>query len=144
VNDVQILRAILYCGEILSFKTGGVIMGQGRKERELFWRSVLQRQTESGLNVANFCRQESISAPSFYAWKRKLKERDAGARQIDPPVDEEAKLGTQLLPVRIEAGASPAPVRILLPQGASIEAPGSIDRRALVELLGAIREAQLC
>jgi hypothetical protein len=35
-------------------------------------------------------------------------------------------------------------VRILLPQGASIDAPGGIDRRALVDLLGALREAQLC
>jgi transposase-like protein len=120
------------------------MMGPGRKDRELFWRGVLQRQTESGLTVASFCRQESISAPSFYAWRRKLKERDARALEIDPRVDEEANVGAQLLPVRIETGASPAPVRILLPQGASIEAPGSIDRRALVELLGAIREAQLC
>lgn len=119
-------------------------MGQRRKDRELFWRGVLQRQVESGLNVASFCRQESISAPSFYDWRRKLKERDAGAQPIAAQVEEKATLGAQLLPVRIEGGASAAPVRILLPQGASIEAPGSIDRRALVDLLGALREAQLC
>lgn len=119
-------------------------MGQRRKDRELFWRGVLQRQSESGLSVASFCRQESISAPSLYSWRRKLRERDARALRSDPPLEEEAHLGVQLLPVRVEAGASPAPVRILLPHGASIDAPGSIDRRALVDLLGALREAQLC
>ena len=119
-------------------------MVQRRKDRELFWRGVLHRQSESGLNVASFCRQESISAPSFYDWRRKLRERDGGSLRIDPQVDVEANLGAQLLPVRIEAGASSGPVRIFLPQGTSIDAPASIDRRALVELLGALREAQLC
>lgn len=119
-------------------------MGQGRKERELHWRGVLERQSESGLTVAGFCRQESVSAASFYAWRRKLKEPNSRALGRAPRVDDEADLGRQLLPVRIESGGSPCVVRILLPQGASIDAPCSIDRGALVELLGALREAQLC
>ena len=119
-------------------------MGQRRKDRELFWRGVLQRQSESGLNVASFCRQESISAPSFYDWRRKLRDRDAGALGIDRQSDGEANLGVQLLPVEIESGRSPGPVRILLPQGASIDVPGNIDRRTLVDVLGALRETQLC
>ena len=116
------------------------MVGRQRTDREQYWRGVLQRQGESGLSVASFCRQESISAPSFYAWSRKLRERDAGA----PALDGEANPGTQLFPVRIEAGTSSAPVRIFLPQGASLDVPGSMDRRALVELLGALREAELC
>ena len=115
-----------------------------RQDRELFWHGVLGRQLASGLNVADFCRQESISAASFYAWRRKLRMRDARAQSNDSRVDGKVDVGAQLLPVRIESGASPAPVRILLPQGASIEASGSIDRRVLVELLGALREAQVC
>ena len=109
------------------------MMGRRRKDRELFWRGVLQRQTESGLSVASFCRQETISAPSFYAWRRKLRERDAVALRSDAQVDEKAEFGGQLFPVRI-----------FLPQGTSIDAPGNMDRRALVELLAALREAQLC
>jgi transposase-like protein len=105
---------------------------------------MLQRQSESGLNVANFCRQESISAASFYAWRRKLRMRDTQAAGIDVQNEQVADLGAHLLPVRIESGATPFPVRIRLPQGTSIDASGGIDRRALVELLGALREAQLC
>ena len=119
-------------------------MGRRRTDREVYWRDVQTRQLESGLNVASFCRQETISAASFYAWRRKLRQRDAGAAQIRTQVQDRADPGVQLVPVRITAETSVGPVRILLPQGTSIDAPGNIDRRALVELLGALREAQLC
>lgn len=119
-------------------------MGRRRKDRELYWRSVLERQADSGLSVAQFCRQESVSAPSLYAWKRKLQQQEAGSAAIDSQGAETAPWGAQLVPVRIESGSSPVPVRIALPQGASIDAPSGIDRSALVELLGALREAQLC
>jgi transposase-like protein len=119
------------------------MVGRRRSDRERYWRGVLQRQGESGLSVADYCRQESVSAPSLYAWRRKLRERDAGAQRVDPQ-DGEAIPRAQLLPVRIEAETTSAPVRIFLPQGVSLDVPGSLDRRALVELLGALREAQLC
>jgi len=117
--------------------------GQRRTDRERCWRGVLERQVESGLSVASFCREESISAPSFYAWRRKLRERDVRA-QRSASRGGDANPGAESLPVRIEAGMPSAPVRIFLPQGASLDVPGSMDRRALVELLGALREAQLC
>lgn len=89
-------------------------MGQRRQDREAYWRGVLKQQAESGLNIADFCRQESVSAPGFYAWRRKLKERDAADRQ-----KKNGRATTvssrQLLPVRIESTAAPVPVRILLP-----------------------------
>jgi transposase-like protein len=105
---------------------------------------VLQRQVESGLSVAKFCQQESILAPSFYSWKRKLKERDAATRPGDDQSKAAAISTTQLLPVRIEASDLPAAVRVLLPQGVAIDAPSSIDPTALTDLLRALREANLC
>jgi len=119
-------------------------MGRRRKDRELYWGNMLERQLDSGLSVASFCRQESISAPSFYAWRRKLSQRDATLAQPRTQAQEVADFGAQLVPVRIASATSPEPVRILLPHGTSIDAPSTIDRRTLVELLGALREAQLC
>lgn len=118
-------------------------MSNRRTDRESHWRSLVQRQIESGLSIAAFCRQESLSAPSFYAWKRKLKERDF------PPVENGPEGGAahsrgQLVPVRIESSVPVASVRIFLPQGAWIDTPSNIDRRALVEMLEALREARLC
>jgi hypothetical protein len=36
------------------------------------WTERLERHRRSGQSVAEFCRAEQISIPSFYQWKRKL------------------------------------------------------------------------
>jgi hypothetical protein len=36
------------------------------------WRRRLARFRESPLSVAAFCRQEGVSPPSFYAWRKRL------------------------------------------------------------------------
>lgn len=118
-------------------------MGQRRKDREVHWRGMLKRQAESGLSVADFCRQESVSAPSFYFWRRRLQEPEATGNQ------QASRTGTavssrQLLPVHIESAAPAAAVRILLPQGVSLETSAGIDDRRLAALLRALREASGC
>ena len=120
------------------------MMGRRREDRELYWRGVLQQQTESGLSVAEFCRQESVSAPSFYHWRRKFRQRDAEAHAESQRSDVGASAATQLLPVKIESPGGSAAVRVLLPQGVAIDAPHGTDPGALADLLRALREAQLC
>lgn len=51
-----------------------------KSEKEQFWRMVLEEHARSGLSAREFCRREAISEPSFYAWRRKVRERDTGAR----------------------------------------------------------------
>ena len=48
-----------------------------------FWQLALDRQRSSGLSVAAFCRQESLSDKTFYLWRRKLlaEQRDQPTRQ---------------------------------------------------------------
>ena len=38
--------------------------------KERFWRGVLKKFAAGGLSVRAFCRQERLSEPSFYAWRR--------------------------------------------------------------------------
>ncbi len=60
-------------------------------DKEQYWRDVLRRQAGSGLSVAEFCRGEGLSQPSFYAWRRTISQRDgrrakhcdSGARAVD-------------------------------------------------------------
>lgn len=118
-------------------------MGQRRKDRELHWRGVLKQQASSGLSVASFCRQEAVSAPSFYSWRRKLRERDRAENKRDNGAAT-AVSRRQLLPVHIESSTPAPPVRILLPHGVSIETSGSVDEGALAHLLRALREAAVC
>ena len=118
-------------------------MGQRRQDREVHWREVLERQAESGLSVAAFCRHESVSAPSFYFWRRRLQEPEAtGNGQADRAAA--AVSSRQLIPVHIASAAPAAAVRILLPQGVSLETSAGIDDRRLADLLRALREASGC
>jgi hypothetical protein len=52
--------------------------GQQRDlKRETFWRGVMKRFGGSGLTGRAFCVRERLSEPSFYAWRRVLRQRDA-------------------------------------------------------------------
>lgn len=37
------------------------------------WRKLVQQQDGSGLTVTGFCERAGVSQPSFYAWRRKLR-----------------------------------------------------------------------
>jgi len=43
------------------------------KDQLLMWKDRIVRQRNSGLGVAEFCRQESVSVANFYRWKGQLK-----------------------------------------------------------------------
>ena len=59
-------------------------------EKEAFWRMVVDEQKASGLSVRQFCKRESISEPSFYAWRKELQRRD-----------DEEQLAGALIPVEV-------------------------------------------
>jgi hypothetical protein len=44
-------------------------------EKEAFWRMVMEEHRGSGLTIKAFCKQQGISEPSFYAWRKKLNQR---------------------------------------------------------------------
>lgn len=54
---------------------------QRSQGKERFWRALLGRWRGSGLSVRAFCREQGLSEPSFYAWRRTLLARDAGAER---------------------------------------------------------------
>ena len=120
----------------------------GRSEKEQFWRLVLEEHSRSGLTAREFCRRESISEPSFYSWRRKIRERDA-----------EGQLGRELVPVNvIEPGKSSrlssvesrlvSSLEIVTASGLTVrvEESCSVDliRRALVAMRLADREGVSC
>jgi hypothetical protein len=45
-----------------------------RAARRAWWRRQLSRQQSANLSVTEFCRQLSVSAKSFYYWKRRFQE----------------------------------------------------------------------
>jgi hypothetical protein len=49
---------------------------------EARWRDAIERHRASGLTTQAFCRREQLAAPSFYAWRYAIQERDA---ELDIP-----------------------------------------------------------
>jgi transposase-like protein len=110
-------------------------MARRSEERTAHWREVVSRQAASGLTVAAFCREASISAPTFYFWRRRLQDASAS-----PAAERGVPAG--FVPVRVAAAASPTALRIYLPRGVCLELPQGLAD--LGPALRAVREAELC
>ena len=50
------------------------------------WRKLVSEQRRSGQNVGVFCRERRLCAPYFYAWKKRLREADAGQGVVGAPL----------------------------------------------------------
>lgn len=101
-------------------------------EAQRRWRDRLQRFSRSTLSVAEFCRREQVSAPSFYQWRKRL----AGT-----PVDGQDALAAEpatFLPVQVSVARG---LQAAFPNGATVTLPA--DDPALVRLsIAAIAEAR--
>ena len=100
------------------------------------WREILERQSTSGLSVAAFCREESISAPSFYAWRRRFNGSSAptGAAPMSSP--------GPFLPVDVDMRGRSAPLRVFLPHGVCVEL--GADACSFAEALRLVCESARC
>lgn len=85
-----------------------------RKVRE--WQRRMARFQEAQQSVAEFCRKEGVSAPSFYQWRKRLAQRPCLAEET-----------TGFTPVRLVAATS---VVVHLPGGTQLHVPTS-DPQAL-------------
>lgn len=103
------------------------------------WGERLGKQRRSGLSIAEFCRQEGVSAASFYAWRRRLQGMDSVRPR--PPM---------FVPVALAAAEESARgVRIELPGGVILSLPAdaplelvTMTIRAVVSSIAA--EASSC
>jgi hypothetical protein len=97
---------------------------KSRKARE--WQRRMLRFRKARESVAEFCRKEGVSAPSFYQWRKRL------ARQPRP-----AKEGAGFTPVRLVAASS---VAVRLPGGTQLHVPTS-DSHALQLVIDTLARA---
>jgi transposase-like protein len=91
----------------------------------------MELQQESGLSVRAFCRQESLSEPSFYAWRRRLRLGEDGR----PSVPDAA---ANFVPVHV--AESPSPLWIELADGVTLR----VHAGCPLELLRTAVEALRC
>ena len=112
--------------------------GQERDpKREAYWRRLIGRWSESGLGVRPFCRREKVSEPSFYAWRRVIKERDR-----ERPLAPQERRPPAFVPVVVRQ-EQPLPtaserITVRLRGGRLMHLPGSMAAARLAEILHAI------
>ena len=89
-------------------------MPQGKPRdprKEQHWRQLIERWQHSGLSVRAFCQRHRLAVPSFYAWRRTLRQRDGRAHQAAAPVT--------FLPVHVRHDDTdpPPPLELVLANG---------------------------
>jgi hypothetical protein len=53
-------------------------------DKEQLWRRIISQWQHSGLSIRAFCQRHGLAEPTFYAWRRTLRERDAAAVPFVP------------------------------------------------------------
>jgi hypothetical protein len=107
---------------------------QRSSSKEQFWRRVLQQWERSGLSVRAFCAVHRLAEPSFYAWRRSLRLRDAEAVRFVPVrvVPEEAP----------SSGPRDGSLELVLAAGRRLRIGPGFDGPTLQRLLALLEEGR--
>ena len=107
-------------------------------EREARWREILERQATSGQSVRRFCASEGISEPSFYSWRKRLRERHDGRSPARQSKSSEEVLGdaTSFIPLKLVDDA--ATLEIVHPRGYRIQVTGDVNPVVLRHVIEAL------
>jgi hypothetical protein len=81
-------------------------MGKRGREAWAKWRGLVAEQRRSGQSVAAFCRERGVSAPSFFAWKKRLSQDAADQFVAVQLVDAGEQASGHALEVRLCGGRS--------------------------------------
>jgi hypothetical protein len=110
-----------------------------------FWRRHLTRQPASGLTIRDYCRVHDLREPSFYAWRKIVREHN---HQVGParPAIHAAPSSPQpaFLPLTIvdsQPHRDAAPIDIRLPNGCRIRARTGCDRTLLADVLAILHHS---
>ncbi len=102
-----------------------------RKERE--WQQWIRRWRTSGLSVRAFGAHHDLTEVSFYAWRRRLRQRPGP--------------GTRFLPVAIRVDPEPvaaAALELVLSGERRLRVPPGFDAATLRRLLAVLEETAPC
>jgi len=88
------------------------------------WRDLIARWERSDLTVRDFCFNQRISEPSFYAWRRELAARAAA----EPAVP-------TFVPVRVTPTAI---IEVVLTTGVVVRVPAGSDPAVVAQLVTAL------
>jgi transposase-like protein len=75
-----------------------------RDPRERLWRETMAAWRASGLSVRQYCRRHDLAEPSFYYWRRELRQRDGRRASSSPAFVPVTVVPAATLEVRCPSG----------------------------------------
>src|SRR3954454_6511639 len=108
-----------------------------RKARRQWWRRQVERQEQSRVTVAEFCRRLGVSTVSFYAWKRRFREAPTASPLVPErpsalPLLEANNASTPaFLPVSILDACPAGQLEIELANACIVRLKGTVDPELL-------------
>jgi hypothetical protein len=113
----------------------------GRLQKVVEWRERLARFARAGTTVVQFCVDEGVSTPSFYAWRRRLAGEGGANLQAEGAAAGLGKRHGPFAPVRVTGSVHvTSPITVWLRGGTRLEIPLS-DASAAGTVVGAILHA---
>jgi len=107
-------------------------------DQQQFWQMVLETFKSSGLSVRNFCKQEGLSEPAFYSWRKKL-------TKSDEPKNDKLKDANSSAFIEVAMPSEkPCSLELLLSSGNTLRINFGTDNKTLTSVLSALCEAGLC
>jgi transposase-like protein len=119
--------------------------------KEHFWRRLFQLWRRSGCTIRAFCAEHGVSEPSFFAWRRRIAERDrqAPARPDGHTGDHRDDRHRQptFVPLRVVPTPATEPAtafEVVLPGDRVVRVPAGFDPASLRQLLAILQEERPC
>jgi len=119
-------------------------MPRSSPEKEAYWREMLSRQQRSGQSVHQFCKDQDLSEPSFYSWKREIKKRDSQAAGAAPrdrsrsgmkkQVAQQHASASPFIPLQLTGGTTRV-MELVHPRGHLLRIPAAFDEDCLHKVL---------
>ena len=102
------------------------------RARQEWWRRQIQRQQDSSLSIAEFCRRLGVSTVTFYAWRRRFSEAPPASPLISesPAAKSSTVNGAPVpafLPVSMLDAGPDGELEIELANACVVRLKGSVD-----------------
>jgi transposase-like protein len=104
-----------------------------RGTRREWWRRQIQRQQQSNVPVAEFCRRHGINVVTFYSWKRRFRDASQAVElnRSKPQVASKPASSATFVPVSILESSSTGQLEIAFGNNCTLRLKGAIDPQLL-------------
>jgi len=104
-------------------------------DQQQFWQMAIETWRSSGLSIRNFCKQEGLSEPAFYSWRKRLTKSQKADQEGSPP-----EPFIQVSLPKEKAGS----FELAFASGHTLRISSDVDSQVLAGVLSALKQAKLC